>query len=821
MANPYSIPSNFTYTPLPLEKFAEVIKQKQGQFDITQAGLEDVKAGLKFTEGLSTKGFAETNKAKYQKPLEELSLQLMEGESPTVIARRALALRNQYENDPNVLAAARDAEVSPAMIKARTDNPGAYIGWEDDQKNIKQLEYGKISPTDVDIHYGNMAAAPTFDQELKYWSLIPEKERQQLGEYVQKAATDGTFLGWEKMDLDTKTKLLKDLSPQLENALKTAYKNKQMSSNFYNASGKGYDQYLTDALSYLKPLEVNNEKRSASLVSAPKDGSGSGSGSSPDAVAGIKIVTGPSGVIQGALTNFSGDNIYEAPAAYQELQNTYSDLVRQGKTQEAEELYNSPEAAQIKNSHDYYQTVKANYDAVEGSKIWEKAKKTTNVDPNYTESTTGYENRLAEESARVLSGKEEDSPYSEKVRNAYDKVFKYKDGYLKHGQKPGERSYTIFSPEYLNKIFENSTEEKAWEYLNVQSKAWNKTKEIAQKQYDEGLKNFTQDKYSDIQRLSLMNLSPAQEQEYQKGAALLFKPGLLETSSLELYTTSDEGDLELKEFDKSEGEKEKQKVLSNVGRFLNTPKGLALLDTNSVAVEKGDRGTYAVYTLPATIDENGQLVVDDTGTKTTTFRARINPKAAEEDIKAPGKAGTVENFLGFYSGMTEGVGTKEPTYDVNQFGLPVGDDLAYNSMISAIPTANADYINTTAKNDPTALSSVTKTMMPKQTEVVNNALNVVTNNFGREIKPEYKVNPETDYLMFGDKFTGDANNTVIYKGNKDQFTKTGKLESVDNLSIYTDLMSMDDKEIDTPFNHAMVMQLVSSIQQDIQNNPNK
>jgi hypothetical protein len=52
MANPYSTPSRFTYTPLPLDKLAKVLGEKQEKFDAAQAAGADALAKLNFKSGL-------------------------------------------------------------------------------------------------------------------------------------------------------------------------------------------------------------------------------------------------------------------------------------------------------------------------------------------------------------------------------------------------------------------------------------------------------------------------------------------------------------------------------------------------------------------------------------------------------------------------------------------------------------------------------------------------------------------------------------------------------------------------------------------------
>jgi hypothetical protein len=184
MANQYRENFEYTYTPLPLEKYAEFVKKQQEVYD---ANIADLSNPYGWKGGIITgsDGTARERSDYYNQKREALLEDYMKHKNNSIFAKGIGAISGKMIGDKILQDVIADEKLSPAAYAAAGDGTGASTWKKYDPTtgeaigNINYQELGKTGKSVEEILSGQVAA-PTYAESIEAINKMPDQKKAQV-----------------------------------------------------------------------------------------------------------------------------------------------------------------------------------------------------------------------------------------------------------------------------------------------------------------------------------------------------------------------------------------------------------------------------------------------------------------------------------------------------------------------------------------------------------------------------------------------------------------------------------------------------------------
>jgi hypothetical protein len=389
MANPYSTPSIMTLTAKPYELLAEVLQKKQASLDAADMDVNSAKPILVGQEGMLTPGLAKKVTDKYAQRLNQVSENLVNTKDYKGATRELAKIYQEYAADPEVQVGMEDAKMSPEAIEYEGKNQKAYVGWKDDQGNIKQFDPNQ-GIQELRKIYADRAASPDFKEETEMFEkqIKPKIEESVGGTFQQILNTpNGKVVIYKDKKGVTERKFLSDIinDPKLgfNDAIKNRFEHGQGSSPFYNAKYRnnpeeGLNRYYTDVIEAISPGQYEVSKTDERTIYTDDSDVQANLARKKAEAEAVQLKSGytisESSNKVTPLTNYDPEDIQAAEEVYQDVVNKYNETL---STQGEEAAYAYTQTEEFKkaaNTQYNLQVARNNYALTVGNEAWNKFK---------------------------------------------------------------------------------------------------------------------------------------------------------------------------------------------------------------------------------------------------------------------------------------------------------------------------------------------------------------------------------------------------------------------------------------------------------------
>jgi len=338
MANPYSIPARFTYTPLPLEKLAEVYSKKQEKYDDAETKVNDLLSKIEFNPGLLTKDESIKQQQYYQEQIKGISENLRNSKNVTTATREVAEILNHMSNNQALKDIATDASMKPELIKQRAaTGEDGYYGWVKEDGNFYNYDDIRSSGKTIEEYYGYQAPGD-FKFEIDYASSLEPDVKESLSGIKMEQAPNGEqfytrpgsstrFKSW--------TDALGETSPEMLNYVQSNFLDSSTPTAMYYkkkfGNEKGLQAYTENTLKKLSPIQYNQVNLDNQQLSVPGNRGKKSSGEDEEPKApGYVVTTDSPGVTE--LLRLDRNNPFYVYDERKNVQNKLEEQIQMGAT---------------------------------------------------------------------------------------------------------------------------------------------------------------------------------------------------------------------------------------------------------------------------------------------------------------------------------------------------------------------------------------------------------------------------------------------------------------------------------------------------------